>query len=533
MIYSIIQNNRGGLMKKITIIIQDNALLFKYRTNKPVATNLLNTNIISDNELVFSEEYMMQNAEIVSLFLKDLCVEMGTAKIEVSHHDMVSLVLRVTCKLEKIDCFTIREDYSIPYSIVEEIIKCGHVGCLNCYSIPTFMIELLDRHNIKVETRSEVLFTSRFMLENELTSFDLMYYKKCVRLCDFSPMEMEDFRTFIHINKYLKVLHMDKYTYANLLEIIPILKELRKKVVVQIHADIDDPDEVAELKNLNKELKPFKIKLSLRYSDTYLEKNYINQISFTILKICALFIFVLISSIFGYLFYNYHHSLKEVEDTIGELKYLMEKDPDPTLPQLIDPEGEDNLEPFTPIINNYDKLLSVNGDTVGWLTVNETNIDYPVVKTTDNQYYLNRNFYKEKDSNGWVFMDYRNSIDSLDTNTIIYAHNRYYSGVMFGTLNNVTKKKWYTNDANLYITFHSLYREMKWKVFSIYSIDVTSDYLYTNFETLDDYQEFLTMIKDRSDYPIPTEVNTNNKILTLSTCLDNNKRLVVHAVLQE
>ena len=112
-------------MKKITIIIQDNALLFKYRTNKPVATNLLNTNIISDNELVFSEEYMMQNAEIVSLFLKDLCVEMGTAKIEVSHHDMVSLVLRVTCKLEKIDCFTIREDYSIPYSIVEEIIKCG------------------------------------------------------------------------------------------------------------------------------------------------------------------------------------------------------------------------------------------------------------------------------------------------------------------------------------------------------------------------------------------------------------------------
>ena len=130
-------------------------------------------------------------------------------------------------------------------------------------------------------------------------------------------------------------------------------------------------------------------------------------------------------------------------------------------------------------------------------------------------------------------MDYRNNAKSLDSNTIIYAHNRYYSGVMFGTLNNVTKNNWRNNPDNLYITFNSMYEQMTWKVFSIYNIEVTSDYLYTNFNTNEEYQKFINLIKDRSNFKFDTEVTTQDKILTLSTCLDNNRRLVVHAVLQK
>jgi sortase B len=153
------------------------------------------------------------------------------------------------------------------------------------------------------------------------------------------------------------------------------------------------------------------------------------------------------------------------------------------------------------------------------------------LKTTDNDYYLNRNFYKEKDENGWVFMDYRNTIDELGQHTIIYAHNRYYSGVMFGTLNNVTKWKWYSKPENWDITFNTLYEEHTWRVFSIYSIDVTSDYLYTKFATKEEYQAFLDMIKNRSDISLKTKATTDDKILTLSTCLNGDRRLVVHAVL--
>lgn len=517
-------------IKKITITIQGNSLLFKYRTNKPSPTNLLNTNIISDNELVFSDAYIMQNLEIVSLFLKDLYKEQNIHTIVISNNDMVSLVLSIIDKIDRIACLYLKDDHSLPYSILEQIVSRTNICSINCYSIPTFMIEILDKHDIQVESRNEVLFTSHFMLDNSLSTFDQMYYQKSVRIKEYTEEEMEDFRTFIQINKYLKVLHIDKYSYKDLLQILAILKETRKKVVVQIHEDIEDIDEVMELKTLNKELKKIKIKLSLRYSDAYLEKNYIKQISFTTLKICALLIFVIISSIFCYLFYNNFQSEKEVNQILGEVRSIMESEETPNEIELNINEPEIPTE--KKYINGYDKLLHVNSDTVGWLTVKETKVDYPVLKTTDNLYYLKRNFYKEKDNNGWVFMDYRNSIEELDTNTIIYAHNRYYSGVMFGTLNNVTKKKWYTNEDNLIISFHSLYQEMYWKVFSIYSINVTNDYLYTNFETKEDYQNFLDLISSRSDYSFATPVSTDDKILTLSTCLDNNKRLVVHAVLQ-
>ena len=78
-----------------------------------------------------------------------------------------------------------------------------------------------------------------------------------------------------------------------------------------------------------------------------------------------------------------------------------------------------------------------------------------------------------------------------------------------------------------------MYEQMTWKVFSIYNIEVTSDYLYTNFNTNEEYQKFINLIKDRSNFKFDTEVTTHDKILTLSTCLDNNRRLVVHAVLQK
>ena len=104
---------------------------------------------------------------------------------------------------------------------------------------------------------------------------------------------------------------------------------------------------------------------------------------------------------------------------------------------------------------------------------------------------------------------------------------------MFGTLNRVLDEKWYTNDSNLYITFNTLYNEYQWKIFSVYSIDVTNDYLYTNFKNDIDYAAFLNKLKDRSDIPLSTNVSVDDKIITLSTCLDDNKRLVVHAVLQK
>ena len=267
------------------------------------------------------------------------------------------------------------------------------------------------------------------------------------------------------------------------------------------------------------------------YSKDYLEKNYLKQIIFTTLKACSIIIFLIIGSIFGYIIFNNYQSELKVNDIKDEIIKVMDEEP----VKEIAPVLKNAPEQEQPVVQqeqaSYKKLLGKNSDTVGWLTVLGTKIDYPIVKGADNSYYLSRNFNREKDYNGWVFMDYRNDEQNLDSNTIIYGHNRYYSGVMFGTLNNVTKKKWLNNADNQYITFNTLYKSMTWKVFSIYSIDVTSDYLYINFENDESFQNFINLIKGRSNYQFDANVTVNDKILTLSTCLDNDKRLVVHAVL--
>ena len=188
------------------------------------------------------------------------------------------------------------------------------------------------------------------------------------------------------------------------------------------------------------------------------------------------------------------------------------------------------INKYQNIPTTYDKLLTINKDVVGWLKVNNTKINYPVTQTNNNEYYLSHDIYGNQVRTGWVFMDYRNDIKELDKNTIIYGHN-LKSGYMFGELLNTTSSSWYKNQDNLVITFNSLDKEMKWKVFSIYRVDNTSEYLKTSFSLDEEFLEFVSDIKSKSINDFNVEVTSTDKILTLSTCSGINRRLVVHAVL--
>ena len=523
-------------MKKIVIEISDNALSFKYRTNKPVPDNLLNTNVISNNELVFSVEYINDNNKIVGMFINDLAKDKGINTAVISLNEIAELIIPLMKKVEAIQCVCLNEDTNLSYSLCEAIVDNKYIKQVNCYAIPTFMIEILDKKNIEVVSRSEVLFTSLFMQENNLTSFSKIYYKSSIRISDILKNDdIEDLNSFLSINKYLRTIHLEKGYVPDIERVCSMLSNNRRKNInIEIHDDINDVDTIDKLKKINKKYKSkYKIKLSLIYSKDYLEKNYLKQIIFTTLKLCSIIIFLIIGSIFGYIIFNNYQSELKVNDIKDEIiKVMDEEEPVKEVTPVEEPTAETAPAPAAaPQQSSYKKLLGKNSDTVGWLTVLGTKIDYPIVKGSDNSYYLSRNFNRERDYNGWVFMDYRNDEQNLDSNTIIYGHNRYYSGVMFGTLNNVTKKKWLNNEANQYITFNTLNKSMTWKVFSIYSIDVTSDYLYINFENDESYQNFINLIKGRSNYQFNTNVTVNDKILTLSTCLDNDKRLVVHSVL--
>lgn len=129
-------------------------------------------------------------------------------------------------------------------------------------------------------------------------------------------------------------------------------------------------------------------------------------------------------------------------------------------------------------------------------------------------------------------MDYRNSHNNLDSNTIIFGHNFYGSDVMFGPLEKMADKKtWYTNPENQIISYDTIYESNKYQIFSIYKVQKTKDYLKTYFATDDEFQEYIDLVKGRSIYDFGVELNTSDKIITLSTCTGENQRLVVHAKL--
>ena len=178
---------------------------------------------------------------------------------------------------------------------------------------------------------------------------------------------------------------------------------------------------------------------------------------------------------------------------------------------------------------DFNGLKKANPDVVGWLKANGTNINYPFVQSSDNDYYLTHSFNKSYNGGGWVFLDYRNN-GTNNKNTIIYAHGRS-DKTMFGTLKNVLNNGWLNNTNNYVIKISTETENSLWQIFSVYRIPTTSDYLQTNFNDETEYQNFLDMIKDRSGHNFDTNVASTDNILTLSTCYNNSDKIVVHAKL--
>lgn len=189
-------------------------------------------------------------------------------------------------------------------------------------------------------------------------------------------------------------------------------------------------------------------------------------------------------------------------------------------------EDKDNEDEY---VIDFESLKSINKDTVGYIKVNNTNINHIVVKTTDNKYYLTHNLKKEKNRSGWIFMDYRNKLDGTDKNIIIYGHNTT-DGSMFGTLRRIITKDWYSNTDNYIIKLYLDGEEKKYQVFSTYSIPVEDYYITTNFKNNKEFKNFINVLTKRSVHKYNVNVQEIDHILTLSTCTGNGKkRMVLHA----
>lgn len=193
---------------------------------------------------------------------------------------------------------------------------------------------------------------------------------------------------------------------------------------------------------------------------------------------------------------------------------------------FIDNENKDNIDKYNV---DFESLKQKNSDTIAWIKVNGTNIEYPVVKTTNNDYYLTHNFNKEYNSSGWIFADYKNKLDGTDKNLVIYGHNMRDDS-MFGSLKKVINEDWYNNEDNRYITLITEGQTQIYEVFSVYQIEKEDYYIQTNFNNEIEFSKFVETLKQRSKKDFNINVSGEDNILTLSTCANNNKyRVVLHA----
>ncbi len=193
-----------------------------------------------------------------------------------------------------------------------------------------------------------------------------------------------------------------------------------------------------------------------------------------------------------------------------------------------DEESDDEVKLVT---TDFEDLLNQNKDTVAWVYIASTNINFPVVQAKDNNYYLKKNFKKEYNSAGWIFADYRNNFDELDQNTIVYGHNRR-NGTMFSNLKKFLDQSFAQKPSSLYFSFNTPKQRYVAKIYSVYKIASTKLTLTNNFEDAENYQKFIDEVKGRSLYEYTTEVFTSDKTLTLCTCDDNTAyRIAIHAKL--
>ena len=178
---------------------------------------------------------------------------------------------------------------------------------------------------------------------------------------------------------------------------------------------------------------------------------------------------------------------------------------------------------------DFNSLKQQNSDTVAYLKIKNSDIEYAVVKANDNDYYLTHNFKKQYNTAGWIFADYKNKFDGTDKNIVIYGHSMKDES-MFGSLYRIFNSEWLNNSDNLDIIFNTADGDHIYRIFSMYRIEAEDYYITTNFSSDKELDTFIKTLKSRSSRNFNTSVDGSDQIITLSTCTsDLSKRIAVHA----
>ena len=183
---------------------------------------------------------------------------------------------------------------------------------------------------------------------------------------------------------------------------------------------------------------------------------------------------------------------------------------------------DDTSDTLPDILPEYQTLYSLNKRLIGWVKIDDTYIDYPVLQTVNNDYYLNHNFDQEEDKNGSIFLDKDCSIYPRSTNLILYGHHMR-SGRMFGQLNKYSSEKFYKEHK--YIQFDTIYEKGTYEVMYVFRSKIYEEseivfkyYQFTDAVSETEFESNMKQMADMSLYDTGVNAEYGDELLTLSTC---------------
>lgn len=199
----------------------------------------------------------------------------------------------------------------------------------------------------------------------------------------------------------------------------------------------------------------------------------------------------------------------------------------------ISEDSDAALDSMLDIPVDFETLWETNTDVYAWIQIPGTNVDYPIVQSNDNKYYLNHTWDHKEYKAGSIFTENYNSKDFEDVNTLIYGH-RMYAGDMFAQLQNFADAKFF--DKNRYFYIYTPDRIMTYEIIAAFPFGEEHLLFEYNFSDSDDFERFCNDVFDIIDFRavfldgVKEELDCEkDKLVTLSTCLkgNSNKRFLV------
>ncbi len=224
---------------------------------------------------------------------------------------------------------------------------------------------------------------------------------------------------------------------------------------------------------------------------------------------------------FGYLGAYYQVSAKSAKE-FEELSALKEAGAQYSGTKEVRVHLTDETIETPDILPEYALVHQKNQRLIGWVKIDDTVVDYPVMQTVNNEYYLDHNFNQEEDRNGCIFMDYQCDVVRGCDNIILYGHHMK-SGKMFGTLNKYSKKSYY--EEHPVVQFDTIYEKGIYQVMYVFRSKVYSEedvtfkyYQFINAASEKEFNSAMNEMAALSLYDTGVTAVYGDKLLTLSTC---------------